>query len=342
VSLASIEDVTLHVSRSPYLPNWRGGYFTFGRERKEFGSGDNHYEFELTGLRPGTTYYYYLKYAGRVTSEQNWTTGSADKPFRLVAYGDSQDITELLHEIHRGIVGAVYSKHPDVIIRTGDNVEDGGNMDYWRYFFAIERPVLSNAIYLPTAGNHEYWSWDGAADYFANFALPPSSPGGERYYAVKYNNALFIALNTELGSLEEQETWLKETLADAKNDPHIKWKFVFYHRPAFSSGLHGSEPGLKETWHDEFIEYGVDVVLSGHDHEYEHLLVDGVHYFVIGGAGSYLRNFQPEPLPETIYREKTYHYLVIDVNNEKLDLTAYRDNGSKMEHLVLHAPPPTL
>ena len=216
---------------------------------------------------------------------------------------------------------------------------DGEAMNEWRYFFAIERPLLSSAIYLTTVGNHEYWSGYDAANYFELFALPPMAQNEqqlEQYYAVKYNNTLFIALSTETPIAGAQTTWLENTLDAANVDPEIDWKVVSFHRPAFSSGMHGSEPGVADAWHDLFVQSGVNVVFNGHDHDYERLEVDGVNYLVIGGAGAQLRSFTPGPLDETEYREDmVYHAVVVDVVGQQLTATAYRRDGSEMDGLVL-------
>ena len=111
---------------------------------------------------------------------------------------------------------------------------------------------------------------------------------------------------------------------------------VSFHRPAFSSGMHGSEPGVADAWHDLFVQSGVNVVFNGHDHDYERLEVDGVNYLVIRGAGAQLRSFTPGPLDETEYREDmVYHAVVVDVVGQQLTATAYRRDGSEMDGLVL-------
>jgi len=336
VDLASSQDATLHVSDQSFVPDLMGGYTTAGTEDTLYGSGSSRYEFNLTGLDPGTTYYYYVEFGDQVTSEQSWTTGAESDSFRFVAYGDSQDTTTSLHETHRDIVHLAYSFHPDVVIRIGDQVNNSGSLTEWDYFFAIERPLLSSAIYLTAEGNHEYTGDSDASNYFDRFALPTASPGGEHYYAVQYNNTLFVALSTEITLTGVQESWLQDTLSTADGDPTIDWKVVYFHRPAFSSGWHGSEPGVAAAWHDEFDAYDVDVVFNGHDHDYEHLLADGVHYFVIGGAGSSLRSFSDYPLTQTVYREdNTYHCVVVDADDAQLNLTTYRRDGSVMESVLL-------
>lgn len=69
----------------------------------------------------------------------------------------------------------------------------------------------------------------------------------------------------------EQTSWLEETLAAASKDPGIDWIIVQMHQDAMSSSRNGngSDKGIRETWLPLFDRYGVDLVLCGHDHDYE-------------------------------------------------------------------------
>jgi len=326
---------TLRYSTAPFSPPYTpgDGYDNPSNVDVVQSPSATRHEFELTGLSPGTTYYYYVEYDGQVSSEYQWTTSSGSAPYRLVAFGDSQDTTMALHEIHRGVVDLAYSFHPDVVIRPGDQVDNPSIASQWAYFFAIERPLLGSSIYLPCVGNHEYVNDADASHFFDFFALP-QQPAAEQYYAVRYNNTLFVALSTE--TTENQVGWLASTLSDATPANGIQWKIVFFHRPAFSSGMHGSdEVGLAEAWHAEFVNHGVDVVFNGHDHDFEYLVADGVNYYVIGGGGAALREFTKPPLPETVYREVINHAVVVDVDDQQLSLVPYRIDGSVIEEAVL-------
>jgi len=68
-----------------------------------------------------------------------------------------------------------------------------------------------------------------------------------------------------------QTRWLEATLAAARQDSDIDWIIVQMHQDALSSSKHGngSDKGIRETWLPLFDRYGVDLVLCGHDHDYE-------------------------------------------------------------------------
>ena len=144
----------------------------------------------------------------------------------------------------------------------------------------------------PALGNHEYVDGDAGA-YFAYFgkrAGPP--PGG--YYSYELGAWHVIALNTNIpihsGSAQEQ--WLRADLS-----AHLGACTVAYmHHPRFSSGPHDQRDALIPFWH-AFAEYGVSVVIAGHDHMYERFepldadgnpdSVGGVRQFVVGTGGAH-------------------------------------------------------
>jgi hypothetical protein len=321
LQLASAEAATLYFSTEPFVPA-SGGYSTTGTAVSVPQDPSSRHDFVLTNLTPGTTYYYYVVYGTKLTSQQHWTTGIGSSSFRFVAYGDSQPTTTAMRDVERDIVRLANSFHPNLVIRTGDLVDSDGTMGNWDYFFAIERPMLSSAIFLPTTGNHE---GSAPTNFYSLFALP-QVPASEQYYAVKYNNTLFISLNTQI-DIPTQATWLGNTLDAANTDPEIRWKVAYFHQPAYSSGYHQSNMTVRNAWHPLFRDKGVRLVFSGHDHDFEYLVSEGVNYYVIGGAGIDQRAFGAI-LTESKYQELVYHAVVVDVADTQLTVTPYRRDGS--------------
>ncbi len=245
--------------------------------------------------------------------------------------------------MHRDIVSRAYSHHPAVVVRVGDLVDAGTALNHWQSFFAIERPLLSSAIYLPARGNHESMNADlsaGTPTNYFNFFAVPSIPANEEYYAVRYDSTLFIGLSTEIAIPGAQTTWLSNTLDEANNDPSIRWKVAFFHRAVYSSGRNtGSSASEIANWHPLFRNKGVELVFSGHDHDYERSVVEGVQYLVIGGGGSQNNPVGFDPT-RTIYSESVPHLVVMDVDGQQLTANTYRVDGSRMDGFTLSAPTP--
>ncbi len=146
----------------------------------------------------------------------------------------------------------------------------------------------------PALGNHEYidpcGGGNAASGYRAYFTLP----NNERYYDFVKGPVHFFALNSYnepdgVKPNSKQGRWLKGKLAGSKSP----WKVVFFHRPPYSSGYHQSSTYMR--W--PFEKWGVDAVLSGHDHDYERILQDAdqngvkLPYFVSGLGGKSRRAF---------------------------------------------------
>lgn len=98
-----------------------------------------------------------------------------------------------------------------------------------------------------------------------------------------------------------QTRWLEATLAAAQQDAGIDWIIVQMHQDALSSSSNGngSDKGIRETWLPLFDRYGVDLVLCGHDHDYERSWpVRGCNHHVGRDAatGASVDTCQPQPV----------------------------------------------
>jgi hypothetical protein len=90
--------------------------------------------------------------------------------------------------------------------------------------------------------------------------------------AFDYQNVHFISLSTERSSQPGtlQYNSIKNDLAEASSNPTIKWIVVFFHKPMYTSpSVHKARPGLISTYQPLFDQYGVDLVLQGHNHNYQ-------------------------------------------------------------------------
>lgn len=146
----------------------------------------------------------------------------------------------------------------------------------------------------PVPGNHEY-EMPGAAPYFAYFGSS-AGPSGLGYYSYAVGSWRIIALNSEIDvrATSPQVTWLLAELRASS----ARCTAVIFHRPRFSSGEHGDNPDLGDVWRVLY-DNNADVVISGHDHNYERLFpmdadgradsLRGIRQFVVGTGGAALR-----------------------------------------------------
>jgi tartrate-resistant acid phosphatase type 5 len=200
------------------------------------------------------------------------------------------------------VAGLVHSWNPDIIFTVGDNNYPDGqaatidaNIGQFYHDFIFPYPGTYGAgapenRFFPTLGNHD-WHAPGAQPYLDYFNLP----GNERYYDFVRGPVHFFAVDSDenepdgVGSTSIQAAWLQQGLAASTS----AWNIVYFHYPPYSSGMHGSITWMR--W--PFAAWGANAVLSGHDHSYERLLVDGIPYLVdgLGGGGIYdFYDIQPE------------------------------------------------
>jgi 3',5'-cyclic AMP phosphodiesterase CpdA len=109
---------------------------------------------------------------------------------------------------------------------------------------------------------------------------------GQRYYTFTRSNVDFFALDSNYMD-RSQLIWLEQHLQASR----ARWKIAFFHHPLYSSAeRHGSEKDLRRVLEPLLIQYGVQVVLSGHDHVYERITPQrGITYFVCGSSGQLRR-----------------------------------------------------
>ena len=284
-----------------------------------------HHAVLLLDLSPYTTYHYRVGetpvFSFRTAATPNQTQ------FRFAVIGD----TQTYHDTHQAVIEQVLKVAPDWIIHLGDMTEHGESAGQWDDFFGIEAPLLASAPSITTIGNHQRDN----ANYYDAFHLP----GNEHWYSYTYGNARFICLEGD-GYPEgaplytpEELAWLEAELA-ANTSP---WLFVFQHRAIFTSAAEDSvETAMRATLAPLFERYGVDVFLSGHKHNYERILVNGITYIVSGGGGGKLTALGPaEPGSQTAALK--HHFVLFEVDGERLTGSAIDINGQVIDRWELSA-----
>jgi hypothetical protein len=117
----------------------------------------------------------------------------------------------------------------------------------------------------PVPGNHEY-NTTGAAGYFSYFGTA-AKPSGKSYYRKVVGNWSVYALDNYVasGPTSAQAVWLESQL---KADPN-RCQIAYWHEPYISSGsAHGNSDRAKSLFALAY-KYKVEIVLAGHDHNYE-------------------------------------------------------------------------
>jgi len=222
----------------------------------------------------------------------------------LVGAGDIADCTNLAGA---EATAALLAKIPGTVMAVGDLAyPDGTPANFACYDSTWGREKTRTR---PAVGNHEFHS-AGATYYFQYFGDAAGDPS-KGYYSYELGTWHIVVLNSECAQVggcgpgSAQEKWLRE---DLKAHP-VACTLAYFHKPLFSSGgAHGDDLSVKPLW-DALYEAGAEVVVNGHDHDYERFArqdpsgkldqVRGIREFVIGTGGKNHRPFgQPEPASE--------------------------------------------
>jgi hypothetical protein len=196
-------------------------------------------------------------------------------------------------------------KIPGTVFTLGDNVYQRGTTDEFRDCYDPSWGKLK-ARTRPVPGNHDY-ATAGARGYFGYFGASAGDPS-TGYYSYDLGAWHVIVLNSEVdtGANSAQVNWLREDMAQHPSPCTV----AMFHRPLFSSGPHGRDGSGDKTralW-DVLYENNADVILNGHDHDYERFAAQtpggvrdesrGIRQFVVGtgGASPY---FFGEPHPNS-------------------------------------------
>jgi hypothetical protein len=284
------------------------------------------HEIVLAGLEPGTEYGYWVASSGYPLSEAgSFRTAPLpeDPAFTFVAYGDTQS----LPAVHRLIAERILDLKPDFAVHTGDLVAHGNTASEWDRFFEIEGAVLASVPLFPSPGNHD----ENHRHYFEAFVLP----GNEHWYAFDWGNARFISLQIDaivpFGKQSEQVQWLEATLA-ANTQP---WLIVYFHVPPYDA-LPDDNMGdaVRINLVPLFERYAVDLVLNGHNHNYQRSIVNGITYVVTGGAGGELYFIEgPDPDTEAYYNG--HHLVHFAVDGSTLTAQAIAMDGTIVDEFTL-------
>jgi len=312
----------------------------------------------VTGLTADTTYHYRVYTNGvdltpwaDVTFHTAPPDTATQVTFAALGDGRPNSKSDPPTQAAWDVANQMTQRNFDFAVHSGDIVQAGGVCSgsysswnqYLNAYFNLYRDSIKDTPFFTAIGNHELSGGSSSCGYHAYtdvYHLPENAGyfDKERYYSFDWGNVHVISLNTEqyYSAGGTQYNWLENDLQNTDR----RWIVVVFHRPPYSSGNHGSNTNLQNQLVPLFEQYGVDVVLNGHDHDYERTCpikddacttIDdgGVVYFVTGGAGAPLYNNQSDPNAWfTAKYSKTHHFMLLSVNDCQMDIQAIDDQGN--------------
>jgi hypothetical protein len=315
---------------------------------------------ELRDLSPGTEYQYQLEACGtRLGPVRKFRTAPrpGTRSVHFAAVGDFG--TGGADE--RAMAAEVLRQRPELLITLGDNAYNSGTeAEFQTRFFEPMAAALAEVPLFASLGNHEYVTAAGQP-YLDNLYLPSNNPHrSERYYSFDWGHTHFVTLDSSCAmgyatlaecTVAEQKAWLEKDLAESS----APWTVVFFHHPPYSSGEHGSTALMQKEFVPLFEKHGVDLVLTGHDHNYErtHSLKGGqvvpantpgsVVYLVVGNGGANLKAVAAtKPAWSANRNTQSKGYLEVKVHEGRLEGRLIDLAGQTQDSFVLEKtlPPP--
>ncbi len=241
------------------------------------------------------------------------------------------------------------------VLTIGDAAYEVGSLQQYRDCYDNTWGRHLDRTY-PAPGNRDYGT-QGAEGYFTYFGdrATPLDPGCTRdckgYYSFDLGDWHIISLNSESPDGAEQEAWLRADLA--ANDSLCT--LAYWHRPRFSS-TRPEESAAHELW-DALYDYGADVVLSAHWHNYERFAPQdksgqydpehGIREIVVGTGGRHYRDFDFIQPNSEVRNSETWGVLKMTLHPDRYDWEyipipgqSFTDAGSSPCVTPANAPAP--
>lgn len=265
---------------------------------------------------------------------QAWTT--TPERVRLAVVGDTGSggrqamsvATEMARTYERDPYGAV--------VLLGDISYYGSVTQRWDDVFVRPfAPLVDAGVRFDFAiGNHDatLHREDAAAEEIEAHLRLLGTP--DEFYAASHGPVDLFVLDSSMPGVlgpraGDQLAWLDDALASSTN----QWRVVALHHPLYSSGKHGSTLAVRDVLEPILTRRRVDLVLSGHDHDYERSHVQGGVTYVVSGGGC-----KTSPVGRssfTAYSERTLQFLVLDVDGDRLVGRCLRPDGSTADRFEL-------
>ena len=278
-------------------------------------------------------------------------------------------------EVAASLQQAVDERKVRLVLTTGDNIyaakkflgfipagDTGDEDDDWFFtFYQPYRYILNRVPVYPAVGNHDDGETEKSDDrkqMMDNFYLRERFLGEEGlssvdpglFYRFRYGADFeFLCVDTSKSSPllgdrvfknEKHLQFLKSALPDkADESRRPAWRIPFMHHPAYTAGpVHHNSRSIIDTLTPLFKRAGAQIVLSGHEHNFQHSIVDGINYFITG-AGSKVSLNAPGRFDEavTVAWSSAAHFLLVEGNRAQLTITPMAEvsEGSTLSSIPL-------
>ena len=258
--------------------------------------------------------------AGMTLDPMAWPESSDEVTFAVI--GDFGTGSASQFRVARRMAETYREQPYSLLLTVGDNVYDGDVAE--RAAEVIDKPyepLFSAGVkFRPSLGNHDLDDPDDLPETLAALGMP------HRFYFYAEGPVDFFALDSNRMD-GDQLRWLLKRLGCSRSP----WQVVYMHHPLYSSGRHGSDTELREALEPVLIAGGADVVLAGHDHNYERTTPQHGIVHIVTGAGAKLRRVGSSDF--TVASESKLHFLMVEASEDSMGIKAISVDGTVMDSL---------
>jgi 3',5'-cyclic AMP phosphodiesterase CpdA len=248
------------------------------------------------------------------------------KSVRFVVIGDNGTGESAQYEVagrmeaYRKVVGY------DFVTMMGDNIYGGHKpKDFEQKFEIPYKPLLDAGVkFYACLGNHD----DSNETLYKPFNM-----NGQRYYSFKKGDVQFFVLDSNYMD-SAQLDWIDRQLSSSS----AKWKIAYFHHPLYSDGrFHGPDLDLRKQLMPLFEKYGLNVVLSGHDHVYERFKPEeGIYFFLVGNSGQLrYRNLRQGSGIMAAGFDTDCSFMIVEISGDKLYFQTISRTGQTVDSGVM-------
>ncbi|MBQ0024238.1 MAG: metallophosphoesterase family protein [Bacteroidales bacterium] len=315
----------------------------------------------MDNLKKGHSYIYRICAADTASGTYHFTTANGSRKWTFNAFTDFQTrFNPYTHNLIR-LIDSI-AGHSVLSVCSGDMIDYAAHQDEWEWLFGQD-DIFSRFIYASSPGDHEYWGLPypnghieqlkSPLTYNAIFNFPQNGTDcckGSNYWFI-YNRVLFLSLdcgdsNTPVSENSKMERdWIIRTAKELEG--RYDYLIVLQHKSLMSSYTNdsGVHKYLTPLWVPAYVEAGVDLVLSGHDHMYSRTHeIDGVWYLDMGSSGRKTRvpdeGQYTDGLHDKIINLRELDQCVgavVSVSRKCLDIKVYNRDGELVDQFKVKA-----
>lgn len=267
---------------------------------------------------------YLTHWKGGPSSTWPYAPHSEPPPVHLAVVGDTGDSGTHV-ESTADTIDEIGRREPfDALLLLGDMIYPDGDpalLDM-RVFEPFDGVLAEGTDLLAVLGNHDV-SLEKGDEIMQRLGMPG------RWWQRVIGDVTIIGLDSTRVDDPDQLAFLERSLEAADTT----WTLVALHHPPYSSGYQGSSTEVRRAFSPLFERHGVQLVLSGHDHDYQRSeMINGVTY-VVSGAGSGRRLTGTESFTEVAYA--FVHFLDIAAYDDRIVVRAVASNGQIADEFEL-------